>query len=73
MVRGAAINVRHSAQAKNGAPQVEFGRVLRDLLPHHDLDFSGVSSRPALHQCLRRARKLWAMPHPVRLQSLFSQ
>jgi hypothetical protein len=21
------------------------------------------------HQCLRRARKLWAMPHPVRLQS----
>ena len=39
------------------------------LLPHHDLDFSGISSRPALHQCLRRARKLWAMPHPVRLQS----
>ena len=53
---------------KQGGDLVEFRFVLRNALSYDDLVFSGISSRPALHQCLRRARKLRAMPHPLRLQ-----
>ena len=54
---------------KQGRDLVEFGRVLWNVLPHNDMVFSGVSPRAALHQCRRCTRKLWAMPHPLRLQS----
>ncbi len=37
---------------KQGGDLVEFRCVLRNVLPHDDMDFNGISPRPALHQCL---------------------
>ena len=53
---------------KQGGDLVEFRFVLRNALPYDGMVFSGISSRPALHQCLWGSRKLRSMPHPLRFQ-----
>jgi len=54
---------------KQGRDLVEFRCVLRKILPFDDLVLGGLSTRPALHQCFRRSRKLRTMPHSLRFQS----